>query len=228
MQNRFEYSQDIPRKVLDKLLDREPLCAKAVFETSPLGWTREIDDQKRPLYVLTKHGLVDFRLGIFSEDEILNMTDEIFKDKILIQDIDEQRRQETEYVVERLEDWKNRLTHLFTEIDHWTPQPWQILHSQIIQRNEELMRRFDVAPKEVPILTLLNGKQRVAFVPSALWIVGADGRVNVTINARQYILIDRRDTSLDASRWEIILGNQRSQTVPFTQEEFLSLLRGVS
>jgi hypothetical protein len=228
MLNRFEYSNDIPPNIRGRLVDREPLCVKAVFESSPLEWTHELDEQKRSLYVLTKHGLVDLQLGAFSEGEILQMTDEAFKNRIFVQDVEEQRKQETAYIEGRLEDWRNRLSRLFTEIAGWIPPPWQPHNGKITQRNEELMQRYNIAPRDIETLTLLNGKHRVAFVPSALWIIGADGRVNVTVDASQYILIDRRSTASDPSQWVIVLGNQRNETVAFTRDVFQALLKGVS
>jgi len=227
MLNRFDYSGDIPPEVRDRLVDREPLCEKAVFEQSPLIWTRELDQHDRPLYILTKRGLVDLRLGVFTEDEVLKMPDEQFKSKVFIQDVEDQRQRETAYVEQRLQDWTDRLQRLFAEVAEWVPPSWQILHGDVIQRHEELMRRYGISPREVPTFTILKNGHRIAFVPSALWIIGADGRVNVTVDATQYILADRRAIASVASQWEIVLGERRNQTVPFTRHVFLSLIGGV-
>lgn len=228
MLNRFDYADDIPPAVRNRLVDREPLCEEAVFEQSPLLWTRETDESGRPLYVLTKRGLVDLRLAMFSEDEALRLPDEAFKNRVFIQDVEDQRRRETEYIEQRLQDWHDRLQRLFTEVEEWAPASWQILHGQVVQREEDLMRRYSIAPRELPTLTLLRNTHRVAFVPSALWLVGADGRVNVTVDAKQHILVDRRIRPGEVSDWQIVLHDRRSQMVSFTRDVFLSILGGVS
>lgn len=228
MLNRFEYANDIPPLVRDRLVDREPLCTDAVFEASSLIWTRETDTKGRSLYVLTKRGLVDFRLGVFSEDEILKMPDEDFKNRVFIQDVEDQRRREAAYVQERIDDWRIRLEQLFSQVATWVPSSWTVLEGHVIQRDEELMCRYSIKPGQLPTFTLLKNKHRVALVPSALWIIGADGRVNVTVDATQYILVDRRDNPGLPARWEIVLGEQRKRTVPFTRDIFLSILGELS
>lgn len=228
MLNRFDYADDIPPTVRNRLVDREPLCEEAVFEQSPLLWTRETDDRGNPLYILTKRGLVDLRLAVFAEDEVLRLSDEEFKSRVFIQDVEDQRRRETEYIEQRVQDWYDRLRRLFAEVEAWAPISWQRLHGQVMQREEELIRRYSITPRELPTLTFLRDTHRVAFVPSALWIVGADGRVNVTVDAKQHILVDRRLTPGATSDWQIVLGERSNQTQAFTRDVFLSLLGGVS
>jgi hypothetical protein len=86
------------------------------------------------------------------------------------------------------------------------------------------MIQHKVDPIPLPTLEIIRGKKRVAFVPSALWIIGADGRINVTANASQFILVDRRNDREQPSRWEIVLGKNRLETVPFTKEVLLDFL----
>jgi hypothetical protein len=224
MLNTFFYADDIPAQVRARLVDREPLCESAVFETSALAWSRVLDDKNRPLYVLTKRGLVDVELCRLSEDEVMGLPDDRFKERIFQKDVDVQR--ETEYVVERISEWRQRLIRLFAEVKAWLPSDCQVRETEIEQRTEELMQRYGVRPVRLPTLAIFRGKRRVSLVPSGLWIIGADGRVNVTVNEGQYILVDRRADHRSASDWQIVLGPDRRETVPFTSEIVLQLLGG--
>ncbi|MFZ2656619.1 MAG: hypothetical protein WAX69_16920 [Victivallales bacterium] len=222
MLNTFSYGADIPPNVRAKLVERESLCESAVFETSPLDWTRKVDKKNRPLYILTKRELLNVELCRFTESEIFNLSDDDFKEKVFLKDIDRQRQKE--YIIKRIQEWRKRLTSLFNEIEEWMPTGWEFRKSQIVQRNEELMTLYGVLPQELPVIMLTKNKERISFVPSALWIIGADGRVNITTNTSQLILVDRRQDHSSPSRWEIILGKNRSRTVPFTRTVFLDLL----
>jgi hypothetical protein len=92
MLNTFHYDENIPALAKSKLVDRESLCQEAVIETSPLSWSVAHDDKGRALYTLTKKGEEDVLLGRFTEQEIMSMPDDEFKDRVLTLDMEDQRR----------------------------------------------------------------------------------------------------------------------------------------
>jgi hypothetical protein len=123
-----------------------------------------------------------------------------------------------EDVEHRIEDWSARLTKLYATIESWASDAdVRIEHGTILQLQEEEMRRARVSPRPVPILTLLKGKKRISFVPSSLWIIGADGRVNVSTNGGQHTLVDMRDNQGEAPDWQIVVRDIRKATRPFTK-----------
>ena len=97
-------------------------------------------------------------------------------------------------VEKRLTDWRRRLEELYSMIDRWlrdTPgtEGQRIMVPQI---QEPLMRQFGVSSKKLPAYVIKKGARSIRFVPSALWIVGANGRVNISTDRHECILVVAR------------------------------------
>ena len=110
-------------------------------------------------------------------------------------------------VVERVADWIERLNTLFEMIEAWAEEDGRLpesIRGTIVQRNEPLLDRFHVRPHKLPTLTFLVGRHRLAFVPSALWVVGANGRVNISLNGEMFTLYDMGENHGKSSDWKII------------------------
>ena len=85
------------------------------------------------------------------------------------------------------------------------------------------MRKYGVPPREVPTYTVFKDKQRIAFVPSALWVAGANGRVNITTNLKQHVLVDRAESGHE-SRWQLVVDDFKRLLVPFNKSQFRRLV----
>jgi len=225
MLNNFRYASDIPQSIRDRLIEREPLCEKAVADSSPLEWHRESDTRRRVLYVLHKCGLTNQRLATFSEMEVDSLPDSDFLDRVFGADVKQQSQNDKTYFEERITEWRLRLEALYSQVRGWTPPDWIVDPGQILQRQEEIMRRHGIVASSLPTLTLLRGKSRVSFVPSALWVIGADGRVNVTTNTAQCPLVDRRQNPSLPSDWVLVKGSRQDQMVKFDRHAMLTLLQ---
>lgn len=144
--------------------------------------------------------------------------------------MEEQKQQITQdYIITRLKDWKNRLDKLFADVEQWCndlpeDQHKEILRGSMLQGEEELMEKFDVQPGMVPTIAVLYGRNRVSFVPAALWVIAANGRVNVTTNEDQYILVDLGGKEGSPSEWIIADPTNRSVRYPFNKETFWNLV----
>ena len=67
------------------------------------------------------------------------------------------------------------------------------------------MRRFDVDVRQVPTLLLANGSEKSAVLnPRGLWIIGADGRVDMNCDPRHYLIVD-----VPTNRGAAVAGRQR-------------------
>jgi hypothetical protein len=126
----------------------------------------------------------------------------------------------------RVRDWVRRLNELYALLDKWMPNDLaaKVLRGRLLQVTEPLMSQFKVAPHEIPTYTVMIGKRRVAFVPSVLWMVGANGRVNVSSDARQHTLVDLGGEVSKQSDWQLVLPDDRTSLRPFDRQAFLSLL----
>ncbi|MCX7046203.1 MAG: hypothetical protein NTX50_12050 [Candidatus Sumerlaeota bacterium] len=129
-------------------------------------------------------------------------------------------------VENRIGDWLKRLNELYDRVDYWRqslPQT-EVLPGQISQREEEPMRECKVKPRPVPTYTVLMGKKRLSFVPAALWILGANGRVNVSTNKGHYMLVDLKGENDAQSDWRIVTPNINKIHAPFNEKTFKQLL----
>lgn len=134
-----------------------------------------------------------------------------------------------EQVIARIDDWEERLNSLYGQIESWyrdlpASERNQILKGSVLQRDESPMKQFDIQPRMLPTLSVLCGKNRVSFVPSVLWIVGANGRVNATTNKQQFVLVDMGGAIGQPSDWQIVTSQLKHVHRPFDQSVFNDLV----
>jgi hypothetical protein len=131
-------------------------------------------------------------------------------------------------IEKRIDEWIKRLNCLFDQIDLWIKSlsNYEGKKSKAFQIQEELMVRFNVKPKEVPCYTIFfQGQKCAIFIPNALWIIGADGRINLTVNEKQYILLDLRSNRTGPSKWNLVTPNIRHIHMPFNKNTLLGLIK---
>lgn len=130
-----------------------------------------------------------------------------------------------EEVEHRIDDWLIRLRHLFEETRRWALENgWLIEDSSNSLMDEELMRRFKVSPQHQPTLRLNRKEGGYAlFKPKGLWVVGANGRVDLYTSKGVFILVDQAGR-YEAPRWTLFRMPERRGGVPFTPDLLLSLV----
>jgi len=132
-------------------------------------------------------------------------------------------------VEERLRDWERRVEALFRQVEEWGIVQWgrdSVCWGQEEQRHEYMMKQAGVRPRKLPTLTVQAGKRRITFTPDCLWIIGANGRIDVSVDDTYYPLVDRGGQDGQPSRWEIRNPDPRIILEPFTQEVFLRISKG--
>jgi hypothetical protein len=224
MPNTFIYSGDLSPTAKKHLERRERTIEDAFEEPAHFEWMIESTDGSEMCFILLKRGLVDTILARLSESDIVSLSDRDFTDIISAYDVQDEMKRSKQYIKERIADWASRLSALFHNVESWIPEGWSVVRGSVVQRNEELMQKYSVAPRNMPTLSVSSGKRRIDLVPSALWVFRADGRVNILTSSHQYIVVDRRENKESSSDWHIVLGKRRTETVPFTQEVFIKLL----
>ena len=130
-----------------------------------------------------------------------------------------------ERVLDRITDWERRLTVFFAQIAEWVAdQPALCVdQTRTVTMSEELMRNFGVPDRELPILDVLeNGEVVASFIPRALWIIGADGRVDLITRSGTDILVYSRDAKPPG--WQVADRNRRTQLSAFDKQKFSALL----
>ena len=131
----------------------------------------------------------------------------------------------TELVKQQVEDWIVRLNQLYDKIDRWlvTIPHDRTRRETLKQSLEPRMREFHVPARDVPTYTIFKGNRRISFVPSALWVPGTNGRINLTTIAKQHILVDRSHGE-NGSNWQLVTDNFTRPLIPFNKAQLLKLL----
>lgn len=120
----------------------------------------------------------------------------------------------------RKERWLAAINDLYDLVKSWL-QPLEndgTVRCQLAQipLNEEYIGAY-----KVDVLTLLIGKQRIAFHPKGTLIIGADGRVDVRGQRAVRTLV------LNDGEWFVVERAPRLRTLPFNEDSFQDLLREV-
>lgn len=110
----------------------------------------------------------------------------------LAHDEDEPIVVDHDHVLRRVEDWLQRIALLYRDISTWADRNgWSHASGSPVPMNEELMQRAGLLPREQASLVLTSPKgDRVWFKPKGLWIIGANGRVDVYTLKELLLLVD--------------------------------------
>ena len=86
------------------------------------------------------------------------------------------------------------------------------------------MRLFGVAPTELPILKIYQGKIFTASaIPIGLWVIGASGRVDV-LTAEKSASIVNRSNDPAIGKWHMY--ESQLSGVPLTRDTFIKFIGG--
>lgn len=132
-----------------------------------------------------------------------------------------------EYIINRVSNWKERLKALFSNINSWSnefTEDIKIKQLNIPQAREELMYKFNIEPQNIPSLVLSSNNNRVSFIPLGLWVIGSNGRVNISTKKNQYILLDLGESNKQV-KWTIVNPLKRKETVLFDSQVLKKLIK---
>lgn len=128
-------------------------------------------------------------------------------------------------------DWEDRITDLFREVESWAQASGRLAEARWgrrQQRNEWLLQLTHVAPRELPTLDLdIHAGHRiwaVSLLPSARWVVGANGRIDLFVGESHYLLVDMEGRNGQPSRWMIVTPDARRNMIRFTRPVLFGLL----
>lgn len=131
-----------------------------------------------------------------------------------------------EHIERRLDDWAYRITNLYSSIKKWL-EPISLYETK--ERNdvimyEELMQKNDIPKRTLSSLDIYHKGTIVATVkPVGLWIIGANGRVDILLKNGAVMLLDVSD-SFENPRWIAYSKPKTSKGSDFCKEYFLDIL----
>lgn len=128
-----------------------------------------------------------------------------------------------EEVRAQVEDWLERLRALFGGIREWaTSNGWTIEPQAPVQMLERPMQQTGLPPVEIESFVVHRpGGGRVWVRPKALWVIGANGRVDLFATNGVYVLIDIAE-SMATPEW-VCHRVGRGPVQPFEPEQLAQM-----
>ncbi|MDE0000262.1 MAG: hypothetical protein OXQ89_21165 [Rhodospirillaceae bacterium] len=121
------------------------------------------------------------------------------------------------YIQRRVEDWIHRVSSLYDALSAALPEGWST-KAAAVTMHEELMRKFGVPAASVPTLAFAHKSGATAsLVPHGLWVIGANGRLDLTANGQRYLVLDLAD-SFTCPEWRVCTAQDRKRREPFTPD----------
>ncbi|MBU9579032.1 hypothetical protein KTE26_11360 [Ralstonia mannitolilytica] len=135
------------------------------------------------------------------------------------------RRQQ---VIDEVAQWERQLRELYQEVEGWVAQRPDLVNdfSRSVTMSEEMMQKFAVPDRELPVMDiLLDGRVVASFIPRGRWMIGSWGRIDIITPQQTHVLVLLRDSEGEFA-WRYAEMNDRRQLRPFDKETLLTLLRG--
>lgn len=130
-----------------------------------------------------------------------------------------------DHVVRRVADWAQRVDALYQQLEAWLPVGWTVKREHSTTLNEELMQKYQVPAHAFPVLSLdYKGQRSVVIEPRGLWIIGANGRLDIMSEAGHHVIVDLAEI-FAPSDWRIASLADRRTLSPLTREAFLAAIR---
>jgi len=130
-----------------------------------------------------------------------------------------------ELVQRRVADWITRLETLQSDVESWFSgdAEYKITAKQPVEMNEQLMREKGVSAQPMPCFELSKGGKRVAlFQPNALFVIGANGRVDIFTGKGEAILVDMAQ-QFDPPQWKVFPAG-KGPGLPFDRARLIALI----
>jgi len=132
-----------------------------------------------------------------------------------------------EDIEQRIIDWQQRLNALYSSVQSWLPSNMGhvIDTSGSVVMNEELMKRYSMPAINLTTMKIIHeGKEILYFEPRGLWVIGANGRIDVFGKGSTWVLVDVSDRFAPETKWKITEPSDRRTLRDFDKSAFLAML----
>jgi hypothetical protein len=131
-----------------------------------------------------------------------------------------------ESVVKRVKDWLKRLDALLNQIKNWaSANGWTVEDGAPVPMREEPMERFAVPESRQPSLSIRSVQGAEIWIkPKGLWVIGANGRVDIYSRKGAFTLVDVADV-FQKPRWVLHrVGNGKADGQLFDPKQLADLV----
>jgi hypothetical protein len=137
-----------------------------------------------------------------------------------------------EATLQRLHDWRQRVHALYEEVQAHLDASYACDRSGKQRSHEGRAQRAGLSEGDVPAIDILrierNGRLVAQFVPRTLWMIGANGQIDLIVTAhgagRLFMLFDRSAPFANRSDWRLVRPTDMMAQPPFHPELFHELL----
>lgn len=126
----------------------------------------------------------------------------------------------------RIEDWQNRTDNLYSEIEDWIKDApnYSFRLGNSLEFYEELMQKFDVPPYTLKSADIFKDEiLAVSIKPKGLWVIGANGRLDLLTDGVRYFLLDFAQ-AFEEPNWTVVSSNRRTDRKKFDKDFLLGIL----
>ncbi len=130
-----------------------------------------------------------------------------------------------QHVERRIADWRHRIEALYRLIASALETRYELEAGQPVEMQEGPMREFGVPPVRLPTLSVRargSGDRAGEAYPRGLWIIGANGRIDLDTPAGLHALIDRADI-FELPDWQLAPVRDRANAQPVSRAAIASL-----
>ena len=117
------------------------------------------------------------------------------------------------YIESKVNDWVRKVEELYLLVKNSLVNNKQIECKSIdnMVMREELMQKYGVPPKNVPIFDLYKDKKLIAtFRPVGLWVIGAKGRIDILTKTGAFILVNISENE-SQPEWKVFAPKNRKK-----------------
>ncbi len=129
----------------------------------------------------------------------------------------EKNKIDKKYIDKCSDGWIKKVEQLYSQIEETLKNEPEVEYKtdQMMLMREELMEKYGIPPKKVPIFDLFIAKQlKATFKPVGLWVVGAKGRIDILTQEGAYTLVDTGDDDTFPN-WKVFSSKNKGKGEPF-------------
>lgn len=131
-------------------------------------------------------------------------------------------------LVRRIDNWMDRLSQLRKFVEEWIQErpdlELRLEDAAAVPMHEHLMQQYKIPERSMPAFKVLKENQQLAlFRPAGLWVVGANGRIDVFTAKSAPILIDSAG-QFENPAWKLYMSKSPRDAIEFNKESFYNIL----
>jgi len=131
-----------------------------------------------------------------------------------------------DHVERRLDDWTKRIRALYASVRSWLPHGWSATEARTVAMHEQMMKEVAVPPIDLPVMEISDhGKVKAILEPRGLWIIGANGRIDLLCGDDHYLIVDKAGNFAEPD-WQMTNIEDRTRAVPLSRSAFIAALGG--